>query len=94
MSDGTTSTRRALSTSATAARWPIQPAGPAMTSTPLRTDTPMPHTWTSPITGTATRLSTRPALVTRENAHAFTGSSATSTATEAASDAMNHRTTR
>src|SRR5690348_17282736 len=45
------------------------------------------------ITGTATRFSSGPAIVTRENTTADSGISASSVATDAASDVVSHRRT-
>ena len=93
-SHGATSTRRALPTSPLAAACAIQPAGAAIVSTPARHETTIPPTWTRPISGTATRLSRRPALVTREKAHALTGISAISTVIDTTIDAISYPVTR
>src|SRR5258705_12543162 len=84
---GATSTRRALSTIATAPRWANHPAANAIPSTAFAATTARPAIWTTAMAGTATRVSTRPATVIRENVAALTRSSAVSTAAGGATDA-------
>src|SRR5258705_12896007 len=87
---GATSTRRALSTIATAPRWANHPAANAIPLKAFAATTARPAIWTTAIAGTATRLSTSPATVIRENVAAITGSSAISTAADATTDAASH----
>ncbi len=60
------------------------PAGPATIGQASNAATTSPPTCATAISGTATRFSSGPASVTRENDAADTGISAISTATEAA----------
>src|SRR5882672_9062066 len=89
-SQGAASTRRALSTIANAPTCASHPAIDAMPSMAFAQTATRPATWTRAIAGTATRFSTRPASVIRENVAAITGSRAISTAADAAIDATSH----
>src|SRR5436190_23716434 len=89
-SHGARSTNRLLSTSTIAPCAAIQPDIAASHSTPWNAMTVIPATWTTAIAGIATRFSTKPAAVTRENADADTGSSTISAASDAATEPATH----